>query len=141
MCLQSTSNMAEQLSGYLTRNKCVKLKQQVSLRSFIGNHHCCFSPGPELKRGFSFFLLLPLPANMAGCRPGCSSSDVGVTTEWDCFCALPGCASTTLISSIYRTHCIQSTYLLRTSARQNHSLLIAVESEIERTAECGGGEG
>lgn len=58
-----------------------------------------------------------------------------------CFCALPGCASTTLISPIYRTHCIQSTYLLRTSARQNHSLLIAVVSEIERTAECGGGEG
>lgn len=58
-----------------------------------------------------------------------------------CSCALPGCASTTLISPIYRTHCIQSTYLLRTSARQNHSLLIAVVSEIERTAQRGGGEG
>lgn len=52
-----------------------------------------------------------------------------------------GCVSTTLISPIYRTHCIQSTHLLRTSARQNHSVLIAVESEIEHTAECGGGEG
>lgn len=58
-----------------------------------------------------------------------------------CSCALPGCASTTLISPIYRTHCIQSTHLLRTSARQNHSLLIAVVSEIERTAERGGGAG
>lgn len=51
------------------------------------------------------------------------------------------CASTTLISPIYRTHCIQSTHLLRSSARQNHSLLIAVVSEIEHTAECGGGKG
>ena len=58
-----------------------------------------------------------------------------------CSCALPGCASTTLISPIYRTHCIQSTHLLRTSARQNHSLLIAVVSEIESTAERGGGAG
>lgn len=46
-----------------------------------------------------------------------------------CFCALPGSSSTTLISRIYRTHCIQSTYLLRTRARQNPSLLTAVVSK------------
>lgn len=54
-----------------------------------------------------------------------------------CFYVLPGCSSTALISPIYRTHCIQSTHLLRTSARQNHSLLIAVVSKIERTAVWG----
>lgn len=54
---------------------------------------------------------------------------------------LPGCASKTLISPIDRTHCIQSSHLLRTTAKQNHSLLIAVVSEIECTEECGGGKG
>lgn len=50
---------------------------------------------------------------------------------------LPGCASKTLISPIDRTHCIQSSHLLRTTAKQNHSLLIAVVSEIECTEEWG----
>lgn len=54
-----------------------------------------------------------------------------------CLYVLPGCSSTALISPIYRTHCIQSTHLLRTSSRQNHSLLIAVVSKIERTAVWG----
>lgn len=48
--------------------------------------------------------------------------------EW-CFCAVPGSSSAKLISQIYRTHCIQSTHLLRTSAKQNPSLLIAAVSK------------
>lgn len=79
-------------------------------------------------------------ANITVCRP--RLQQWRGSNHWvGCFCALPGCASTTLISQIYRTPCIQSTHLLRTSARQNHSLLIAVVAEIERTAECGGGKG
>lgn len=112
-------------------------KNVISSCQKLWTHHV------QSKFGF-FFNVLPLsflpPSSLQTWLQTTLQQQRGSSHQVGRLSALPGCASTTLISLIHRTHYIQATHLLRTNAMQKQSLLTA-ESEIECTAVCGGREG